>query len=54
MNDVYPPVAITTSAVGYRQPGNKLAGEKLKMFCSNESTVYHFTDTIISFLLPMN
>ncbi len=37
INDVYPPVAITASAIAFRQSGNRLAAENLKKFCSAEN-----------------
>ncbi|MES2276724.1 MAG: sulfatase-like hydrolase/transferase [Bacteroidota bacterium] len=37
MQDDYPPVAITASAIAYQVFGDQSAGEKLKAFCKNEN-----------------
>ncbi len=36
MNDNYPPVAVTASAIAYEMFGNDTAKEKLKAFCADE------------------
>jgi hypothetical protein len=36
MNDSYPPVAVTASAIAYEMFGNREAREKLKAFCADK------------------
>jgi len=49
MDDTYPPVAVTASAVAYEMFDSKSAGENLKRFCAGENQ--HISLMAVNYLL---
>lgn len=49
MNDEYPPVSITASAISYKEFNSKPAEENLKKFCANENM--HLSLMAVNYLL---